>query len=150
MSDIIGDSEPSRTRYRSGDIDVTPGCHRLDRNDLLKSFFRRHLSRRFSLLLLPLPPAALVSSLTYISGVFRAILSLDLKLHDVIRTSTSAIRLRARGARPAWSIYQRQFRAATGNMVIRATGGWRRCGKWVGGREGGRGTPFSGVEFLGW
>lgn len=72
---------------------------------------------------------------------------LDLKLHDdVICTDHGSFASARRGAaRPARSIYQWQFRAATENTVIRARG-WGRGREEV---EGVDGAPFSG-EFLGW
>lgn len=79
----------------------------------------------------------LASRFTYISGVFRAILSLDLKLHDIIRTDLGTTVSSSDWPR---SIYQWQFQAATENTVIRARGGRG---------EGKNETPFSG-EFLGW
>lgn len=113
-SGIIGILELDRAIF-----DVTRGI-RLDRNDLLKSFFRRHLSRRSP------------SSFTYISEVFRAILSLDLKLHDVIRTDLGNT------VTPS----DRLGRSISGNSRL-------QLGTRLFARGGENGTPFSG-EFLGW
>lgn len=119
-----------RSRTRSGDVDVTRGV-RLDRNDLLKSFFRR-------------ASLASIPVVVELHLYFRSIPSYPLARFKTAGCYTYRPRQHGYAERPTWSIYQRQFRAATGNTVIRARGGGE-------GEEGGGedGTPFSG-EFLGW
>lgn len=66
----------------------------------------------------------LASSFTYISGAFRAILSLDLKLHDIIRTDLGTIQFR-RATGLGRSISGNSWLQPRTRLFVRGGGGGR-------------------------